>query len=278
MRKKNNSKFYYNRNQNKTNIKTKNQNNSGKKMQISKKKNLKGHNPSGNSISADLSQFRGTSFEEASKLVEKFLPSENEFQAHKNRAKNVMTQRIRYSVKKLNLLKPISKNSKNIIFEYLKNNNQRNLLNNVSCIINAYNRFDEYELNPPKYEGNNKDKVLQHLNKDFNKAIEKYIVPAKKHAENKLMHCSNAKSLVEKYQILLDSLNFFYEYMYKSITEYLPDAISCDCVSDALNSYNIDLRKYYIFDDTNNQYICKSKLLLCKIEEDCATYIICFCI
>lgn len=55
MRKKNNSKFYYNRNQNKTNIKTKNQNNSGKKMQISKKKNLKGHNPSGNSISADLS-------------------------------------------------------------------------------------------------------------------------------------------------------------------------------------------------------------------------------
>lgn len=284
MSKKNSSKYYYNRNQfrsnikSKSNIKTKKSNNkiSGKKKLFKKK--LKGHNPSGCSISADLSQFKGTSLEEASKICKKFLPSENEFQTLRHGAKKFIAQRIRYSVKKLNLLRPISESSLNIIFEFLQKNNKENLKNNISCIVNAYNMFEEYELKHPKYEGTDKDKVLQHLSKDFYKALDTYIGSSKKHAESKLEHSSRAKLLVDQYQILLDSLNFFYDYMYKYITEYIPVTINCDCVSDALNSYNIDLCKYYIFDDANNQYTSKSKLLLSKIEENYATYIICFCI
>lgn len=242
------------------------------------KNNLKGHNPSGCSISADLSQFKGTSLEEASKICKKFIPNENEFQALRHDAKKFMAQRIRYSVKKLNHFRPISNNSKNIIFEFLENNNKENLKNNISCIINAYNMSEKYELKHPKYEGTDKDKVLQHLSKDFYKALDTYIVSSKKHAESKLEYSPRAKLLVDQYQILLDSLNFFYDYMYKAVTEYIPITINCKCVSDALNSYNIDLCKYYTFDNANNQYISKSKLPLSKIEENYATYIICFCI
>lgn len=284
MSKKNNSKYYYNRNQfksnikSKSNIKTKKSNNKIRSKKKMSKNNLKGHNPSGNSISADLSQFKGTSLEEASKLCKKFIPNENEFQALKHSAKKIMAQRIRYSAKKLNLFKPISESSKNVIFDCLKNNNQENLKNNISCIINAYNMFEKYELKSPKYEGINKDKVLQHLSKDFYKALDTYIGSSKKHAESKLVYSSRAKLLVDQYQILLDSLTFFYDYIYKVITEYIPNTINCDCVEDAIRTYDIDLCKYYVFDNINNQYVAISKRPLSKIEENYATYIICFCI
>lgn len=279
MSKKNNSKYYYNRNQYKSNknIKSKKYNNKNHSNKKTAKKITKGHNPSGNSISADLSQFQGTSFVEASKLCRKFIPNENEFHALKHGAKNAIAQRVRFSVRKLNLLKPISKNSKNMLCRYLNDNGQNNIVSNVNCIINAYNMFDRYELKTPKYVGTDKDKVLQHLDKDFYKALDTYIVSAKKHAESKLSHYPEVKSLLQKYQILLDSLHFFYDFICKSITENIPEKITSDCVADASMAYNINLCKYYAYDSDNDQYVAKSKIPLSIIEEDYTTYIICFC-
>ena len=278
MGKKNNSKYFYNNNYYKKNYYDK-KNKSNKKKDGYKKmsKSKKGHNPSGSSISADMSQFQGTSLEKLAKLFKKFIPTKNEFHAFKHHAKEIMAQRLRYSVKKLGMLRPISSKSKKILFDYLENKFGTTIAKNVNCIVKAYNDFKVYELKDPKYKGNEKDKVLQHLNKDYNKALDKYICPAKKYAESKAAGRPEVNDIVQQYQFLLDSLKFFYDFILKYITGYIPNSINKELVEYALNEYKINLTEYYDYDNNTNVYVAKSIIPLSDIKEDYVTYIICYC-
>ena len=277
MSKKNNNKHYNNKKQ----IKSCNNKSNKSYISNSKRHNVhkksKGHNPSGKKISADLAQFQGTRLELVANMCKKYLPDRNDFTALKQEAKQAYAQRIRFSSKKLNIYQKISNNSKLIIRKYLQDNGLLDLFGNVSCIINAYNSENQNNLKEPKYGGTQKDKVFQHLEKDIDKVKEKYIYPAKKHAEKSMSQCPELIDIVREYQILIDSLDFFYEYMLKIITAYIPDKIQQNSVKDAHNLFNLDLNKYYIFDSANGVYTSRSKLPYSVIEEAYATYLIYFC-
>ena len=241
-----------------------------------KKDNKK--NKKGTPIKGNLKPFKGTSIEKRFETLKNYnvIPEDMLIEL-RNTLKEAVAMRHVYANKRAGKHEVISEASQALVFNYLQGmHNHPYAASFVNCIINTYNGLPAMliKLNEPRCRTRDTYKANKHALKDCLKAADTYIKPIMKKMVDDSIDYDD--ELIGRFKDIRGSIAFFGNYILSLSCGELPKRISENTFNGA-QKHDRRIAEHYILNSSTNEYIrINGNNKFSAINQECATYVICY--